>query len=113
MRILPHTLVGYLTEVNSASAFHHTPKPRLARSDPRDLSGRKRWAFSPDGALTWPDQAPEVTVETRQALARTGSLALSPTVETRILLRWIATQAKNLTEGFIKSKMSCHCVIMA
>ncbi len=69
---------------NSAFVHNHSSSPSwpaLAQGFRR----AKNLAVGPEEAPTRHDQAPEVTVETRLALARTGMPAFGPTVETRLL----------------------------
>ncbi len=66
---------------NSAFVHNHSSGPLW----PKVFVGPKNLAVGPEEAPTRHDQAPEVTVETRLALARTGMPAFGPTVETRLL----------------------------
>ncbi len=61
-------------------------KPELARFGPRFSSGQKTLGVGPEEALTRHNQALEVTVETRLALALTSMHAFGPTVEIRLII---------------------------
>ncbi len=56
-------------------------KPVLARFGQRYSTGQKSLAVGPEEAPKRHDQATEVTVEKRLALACTSTLAFGPTVE--------------------------------
>lgn len=59
----------------------------MARFGPRYPPSQKTLAVGHKEALTRPEEAPEVTVESRLALSRTSMHTVGLTVETRLMLR--------------------------